>query len=363
MRRRLTRIGRAVLLSGVLSVACLAGCDRPATASPDLQALSAYLKQRADAGQFSGTVVVAEDGRPVLTVAHGMADRPRQVANTAATRYDIASMGKMFTSVAIAQLVEQGKLSFTDTIGRYVSGFRPEIADTVTIHQLLTHTSGMGDEALARRPDRPTPPSTLAGQLAAIVKAPLRFQPGSQHSYSNDGFIVLGAIIERVTGQSYADYVSEHVFKPAGMTDTVVALYKPTDVPNMAHPSAPASGLRDDGDAERVGNPSGGGYSTAADMIAFATALTGNKLLSPALTETVMTGKVATNRRPGDKYAYGFADFTVNGVRIVGHNGGAPGYEGQLDIYPTKGYAVIILTNQDEVAKPAIAKSQEILTR
>jgi CubicO group peptidase (beta-lactamase class C family) len=389
---------RAVLLGAALSMApaVLTGCGRsgetsgvptsPAgSAPPDLPAFNGYLKQQADAGRFAGTVMVAKDGQPVLTAAHGMADRRGHVANTAATRYDIASMGKMFTAVAIAQLVERTQLSFTDTIGRYVAGFPPEIAGNVTIHQLLTHTSGMGDEALARRPDRPTPPSTLAGQLAMIIKAPLAFQPGSQHAYSNDGFIVLGAIIERVTGRSYADHVHDHVFTPAGMTETMVAVYKPVDVPHMAHgymlvdrngqplagrpgadPAAATGELRDNGDLEQIANPSGGAYSTASDMIAFATALTGGKLLSRTLTDTVTSGKVATNRPgapPGDEYAYGFADFTINGVRIFGHNGGSPGYDGQLDIYPTRGHAVVILTNQDNAARPAIARSEDLLTR
>jgi CubicO group peptidase (beta-lactamase class C family) len=130
-----------------------------------------------------------------------MADRQRGLANTAQTRFPIASLGKMFTAVAIAQLVEQHKLAFTDTIGTYLSGFLPEVAGTVTIHQLLTHTSGMGDAALRRTPDRPQPPHTLAGQLERIIEQPLQFQPGSRFGYSNDGFIVLGAILERRTRQ------------------------------------------------------------------------------------------------------------------------------------------------------------------
>jgi CubicO group peptidase (beta-lactamase class C family) len=392
---------RSVLLGTAASMgaAVLAGCDRSgggtsgvATASPaggappDLPGFSGYLKQQAGAGRFAGTVMVAKDGRPALTAAYGMADRLGNVANTAATRYNVASMGKMFTAVAIAQLVERAHLSFTDTIDRYIAGFPPEVGGKVTIHHLLTHTSGMGDEALVRRPDRTTPPSTLAAQLAVIIKAPLAFQPGSQHAYSNDGFIVLGAVIERVTGRSYADHVHDHVFVPAGMTETRVAVYKPVDVPHMAHgymlvdrngqplagrpadadPTAAGGELRDNSDVEQIANPSGGAYSTATDMIAFATSLTGGKLLNRALTDTVTSGKVATNRRgapPGDMYAYGFADFAVNGVRVFGHNGGSPGYDGQLDIYPSRGYAVVILTNQDNAAKPAIARSEEVLTR
>jgi CubicO group peptidase (beta-lactamase class C family) len=224
--------------------------------------------------------------------------------------------------------------------------------------------------------------------MAEIVKEPLQFEPGSRYAYSNSGFIVLGAIIERITGESYAAYVYEHIFKPAGMNDTAVRVYRPSEVSDMAHgymlvgedgqPLPPAQRgpgqgsstqpgtLRDNGDMLQIGNPSGGAYSTVADILEFAQAVTGHKLLSPALTETVLAGKVDVKRPggpPEDRYAYGFDDQNIHGVRMVGHNGGTPGFEGQLDIYPGKGYAVIALTNQDAVLVPAMRRSEEILTR
>jgi CubicO group peptidase (beta-lactamase class C family) len=380
----------------LLVPAIIVGCggntappDRPAVSAgkplpaEDWRAYAEYLKQRAAAGEFSGAVLAVRNGKPLLQQGYGMADRQRGIANTAETKFEIASIGKMFTGVAIAQLVERGKLSFNDTIGKYVSGFPPEIAGRVTIHQLLTHTAGMGDAALMRRADRSEPPHTLAGLMERIVKEPLQFEPGSRFGYSNDGFIVLGAIIERVTGQDYADYIREHIFKPAGMTDTDIRVYKPSEIPGMAHgymlvgqdgqplppgpgqESAAQSATLRENDELRIGNPSGGAYSTVGDMLKFAQAVTRHKLLSPALTDTVLAGKVDTNRPgPGeDRYAYGFDDQTINGVRIVGHNGGSPGFEGQLDIYPDRGYIVVILTNQDQVLVPAMRRSEEMLTR
>jgi CubicO group peptidase (beta-lactamase class C family) len=349
----------------------------------DWRAFAEYLRQRAAAGAFSGAVLAVRHGKSLLQQGYGMADRERRIAMTAQTKFPIASMGKMFTGVAIAQLVERGKLSFTDTIGTYVSGFPPEIAGTVTVHQLLTQTSGMGDAALMRRPDRPHPPHTLAGLLERIVKEPLQFEPGSRFGYSNDGFIVLGAVIERVTRRPYADYVREHVFEPAGMTATDIGVYRPSEIPGMARgymlvgqdgqalppgpgqgATAPSGTLRDN-DEVQIGNPSGGASSTVIDLLRFAQALTGHRLLGPALTETVLAGKVDTNRPgPGeDRYAYGFSDSRINGVRIVGHNGGSPGYEGQLDLYPDRGYVVVMLTNQDRVLPPALRRSQGLLTR
>ena len=354
----------------------------PASAR-DWQRYADYLGKSAAAGRFSGAVLVAKNWKPLLNKAYGKADRKRGIANTPQTKFCIASMGKMFTGVAIAQLVEQGKLSFKDTIGKYLSGFPADIADRITIDELLTHTSGLDDVALRRTPDH-KPATTLAGQMAEIVKEPLQSEPGSQTSYSNDGFIVLGAIIERVSGQSYADYIRDHVFKPAGMTHTAIRNYRPSTIPNMAHayvlvgkngqpvprrrgpgPSAQPTTLREN-DELRIANPSGGAYSTVGDLLAFAKALISHKLLSPSLTTTVLAGKIDTHR-PGaqgeDKNAYGFGDRKINGARIVGHNGGSPGFEAQLDVYPDKGYTVVILTNQDDVLAPAIRASEDILTR
>jgi CubicO group peptidase (beta-lactamase class C family) len=389
--RRRTFLGGILLLPTVIAAcggegpasgAAAGSAERPLPAE-DWQAFADELAQRAAAGAFSGAVLVANDGQLLLQQGYGMADRKRGVANTAQTRFPIASLGKMFTAVAIAQLVEQDELSFTDPIGKYALGFPPEIADKVTIHHLLTQTSGMGDAALRRRPDRPQPPRTLAGLLARIVTAPLRFRPGSRFGYSNDGFIVLGAILERLTRQRYADHVREHIFQPAGMTASDIGVYKPSQVPGMAHgyvlvdregrpvrpgsgqgSTAPSGSLRDN-DEVQVGNPSGGGWSTVGDLLKFAQALTRHRLLGPTLTDAVLAGKVDTNR-PGageDKYGYGFSDQRINGVRIVGHNGGTPGYEAQLDVYPGRGDVVVMLTNQDQVLTPVIQRSQQILTR
>jgi hypothetical protein len=167
------------------------------------------------------------------------------------------------------------------------------------------------------------------------------------------------------------------------MTATGIGVYEPSQIPGMARgyvlvgqdgqPVSPGpgqdstagSGTLRESDEVQVGNPSGGGYSTVGDLHRFARALMGHRLLSPALTDTVLTGKVDSDR-PGagqDRYAYGFADSRVNGVQGVGHNGGSPGYEGQLDLYPDRAELVVMLTNQDQVLAPALQRSRQLLTR
>jgi CubicO group peptidase (beta-lactamase class C family) len=231
----------------------------------------------------------------------------------------------------------------------------------------LTHTGGLGDVALARQPGH-TPPTTLSGQMAEIMRAPLQYTPGTQHVYSNDGYIVLGAIIEEVSGQSYVDYIHEHIFKPANMAHTAILSYRPSEVPGMARGYTKGTGQSGwaENDELEIANPSGGAYSTAGDLYNFARALLNHKLLSKEYTDIVTTGKVDTHR-PGpassDKYGYGFNERVINGVRIIGHNGGNPGYEAQLDLYPDKGYIVILLANQGRALLPTIQKAEAVLTK
>jgi CubicO group peptidase (beta-lactamase class C family) len=327
------------------------------------RAFGAWLRQRAAAGQFSGVVLAAKDGTPVLDAGYGMADREEGIADTPQTKFCVASIGKLFTAVAIAQLAEQRKLSFGDTIGKFLTGFPPSVGGHVTVAELLDMTSGLGDVALASA----NPPATLAGMMKLIRREHLQSSPGSRFLYSNDGYIVLGAVIHSVTGQSYDSYVREHILDPAGMSHTSLSVYTPARVPGMAHGYALAgTTLRDYSATPQIANPSGGAYSTAGDLLKFARALTGHKLLSATMTATVLTPRVNSPQPGGppvDKYTYGFAYQAINGVTFVGHNGGTPGYEGQLDIYPKTGYAVVALTNQDETLTPAIQRSEAILTR
>lgn len=340
----------------------------------DWRAFHAYLKELAAAGKFSGAVLVAKNGRPVLNNAYGMADKAGNEINTLQTRFCIGSMGKMITGVAVAQLVQRGKVSFQDTIGTYVKGFPNEIADTVTVHHLLTHTSGMGEV-----PGNDHAQTDVDVLMKEIVKQPLTSEPGTKMQYSNAGYIVLGAIIEQVGKHDYADYVRKHILTPARMHDTFLGPWTPAKVKRMAHPYAlfdtngqwvgmptmdgttPEGELRDLGDQPDGASPAGGAISTVGDMLKFAQALQGHRLLNAKLTRTVMEGKVQGLNKDS-KYAYGFSDELRNGVRVVGHNGGIPGYWSELDMLPTKGYTIVILTNQDLALFEPLRKARTLIT-
>lgn len=334
-----------------------------AAAAPETwRALAAWLKAEATASQFSGAVLVAHQGGPVLDAGYGFADRATRTANTPGTRFCIASIGKLFTAVAIGQLAEQGRLAFDAPVGDYLTGLPAAIADHVTIAELLDMTAGLGNSVLGRS----HPPRTLPGMVALIARERPQFTPGAKFSYSNDDYILLGAVVQRLSGESYTDYLRRHIFDPAGMADTGYAVYVPARVPGMAHGYAQTgSELTDISDQPQIANPSGGAYSTTGDLLKFARALAGHKLLTPAMTATILTPRVDSPQPGGpavDEYTYGFAYQRINGVTVVGHNGGTPGYEGQVDIYPSTGYVAIVLANQDNTMIPAIQRTEALLT-
>ena len=182
-----------------------------------ISAAKKNVEQEVAADRFAGAVLMAKDGKPVFAEAYGLADREHKIANTLKTRFRIGSMNKMFTAVSILQLVQAGKLELTDPVGKYLTDYpNKDIATKVTIHQLLTHTGGTGDffgpEFDAHRLEL----KTLQDYVTLYGNRPPKFEPGSKWEYSNYGFLMLGVIVEKVSGQSYYDYVREHVLQTGG---------------------------------------------------------------------------------------------------------------------------------------------------
>ena len=169
--------------------------------------------------QFSGAAMIAKDGKPIWQKAYGMQDREQKTPADLETSFRLGSMNKMFTAIAIAQLVEAGKLRFTDKLIDVLPDYpNKENARQITVHHLLTHTSGLGDIFGPKFFATKDSLRDLADYLPLFVEQPLRFTPGAKWSYSNAGFITLGLIIEKLSGQSYYDYVQQHIYAPAGMT-------------------------------------------------------------------------------------------------------------------------------------------------
>jgi len=305
--------------------------------------------------RFAGTVLIAKDGKPVFAEAYGLADREHKTPNTLKTRFRIGSMNKMFTAVSTLQLVQAGKLSLTEPIGKYLPDYpNKDVATKVTIHQLLTHTGGTGDFFGPEFDKHRLELRTLQDYVKLYGSRAPEFEPGSKWEYSNYGFLLLGVIIEKVSGQSYYDYVHDHVYAPAGMTATAS---DPEDQPvsdrSVGYTKMDSTEWKPNTDTlPWRGTSAGGGYSTVEDLLKFASALLANKLLDAHYTELLTTGKPGT---PDNSYAYGFADHKINGTRCFGHGGGAPGMNGQLEICPANGYVVAVLANLDPPAAGRVA--------
>ena len=248
-------------------------------------------------------------------------------------------------------------MKFTDTLGQHLRDYpNKDLAAKVTIHHLLTHTGGTGDIFGPEFRDKRLQLRELKDYVDLYGKRGLEFAPGSRWAYSNYGFLLLGVVVERVSGQSYYDYVREHIFKPAAMTRTD-SLPESEDVlgRSIGYTRMGSDGWRPNTDTlPWRATSAGGGYSTVEDLARFAQALLTHKLLDAEHTALVTTGKVDT-ARGGSKYAYGFGDQTADGVRWFGHGGGAPGMNGDLRIFPVSGYVLAVLANLDPPAASRLA--------
>ncbi|MGD8536887.1 MAG: serine hydrolase domain-containing protein [Candidatus Aminicenantes bacterium] len=318
--------------------------------------LHKMISAKAENNEFAGVVLIARDGRPLFHRAYGYASKRFKVQNRLDTKFNLGSINKSFTAVAVTQLAEQGKLSLDDPIGKYLDIFPPEIAGKVTIRHLLNMRSGWGDfwgnETYLARFSRLR---TVSDYMEFIKDMPLDFEPGTNFQHSNTGFDVAGAIIEAVTGQDYFDYVKKNIFVSAGMANSD-SYHKDGPVENLAvgytnmnRNDAEGTGYRWDNTYMMPprGTPAGGGYSTAEDLLKYSQALRNHQLLSKPFNDFLFN---RFNGKPGDPY------IPKGMYRMVG---GAPGINAYLGIDFVTGFTFIILSNYDHPA--AVNLAQEII--
>jgi D-alanyl-D-alanine carboxypeptidase len=326
------------------------------TEAEAIAAIKAEIDHRVADDRFAGAVIVAKRGTPVFAQAYGLADREHKIPNTLDTKFRIGSMNKMFTATAIVQLVQDGKLELATTLGKIRPTYpNANVASNVTVQHLLTHTGATGDIFGPEFDKHRLELKTHDDYLNLYGARDLDGEPGARWNYSNYGFVLLGAIIETITKQTYYDWVDAHVFRPSGMS---ASGSPPEDQPDPARaigymrelPTAPWKPNTDT--LPYRGTSAGGGLSTVGDLLRFANALQEHKLLDEAHTKLLTTGKIATPN--GAKYAFGFSDETEDGVRCVGHGGGAPGMNGALEICDS-GYTIAVLANLDPPAADRIA--------
>lgn len=283
------------------------------TFNASVESIRDYLTKRDNENGFNGTILIAEDKKVLLSKGYGFENDKERIANRPETKYGMASISKMFAAVSIMELKETQQLKLDQTIGRILPDYpNKEARDNITIEQLLSHTSGLGDFFTKEYFDRPeNSVESLDDYLPFFVNDSLSFQPGSQFGYSNAGFVVLGLIIEKISNKSYTEHIKETILEPVGMLDT-----------------------------EDVDSPAGGGKTTASDLHKFVLALKGGRLVSK---ESLGSMKID---HYDNGYGYGLTLNEVNGTRIYGHSGGAPGVSGEVEIVENSPLIIISLSNR-----------------
>ncbi len=319
-----------------------------------LDALAARLKA---ADKFSGMLLVRKADADLYRKAWGLADRAAGTPVTPDTRFYFASQGKMFTAVAVLQLIEAGKMSFDDTVGKFLPDYpNADIARKVTVRELLTHRGGTGDIDLLQPQfaENRAKVRSIAGIVALNGARAPDFEPGTKMDYSNYGFVLLGAMVEKASGEDYYDYIDSHVFRPAGMNSTSYPLRAETRGIATAYTMRSDKGyvvMDASADGAKLvnaidllpwrGTPAGGGVSTADDEARFAAALNDGRLISPA-----MLAQATSNQSEG-WYGYGFIVTGSKDHPFWGHGGGSMGNSLVLDYYPTTGTTFVCMSNRD----------------
>jgi len=290
-----------------------------------------YLDALVKRDLFSGTVLLTKGEKTLFSESYGMANKDFGIPNAADTKFNIGSINKIFTQVALMQLRDEGKLDFSKTLRTYLPDYPSDIADRITLRQMMMHQSGLGDffgpsyAAMQKEKLR-----KLSDYLPLFVEKPLEFEPGTGNRYSNAGYIVLGLVIEKVSGLAYEDYVRTKIFAPLGMNDTG-AYESDAIVPKRA-----TNYTRDDDGTLRTniylrpgrGSSAGGGYSTVGDLLRFTR--DARKVLS----------------------AESF-DRLIGANPMVGWAGGSPGVNGVIEM--SGGYTLIVLANYDPPAAEEVA--------
>lgn len=310
----------------------------------------AVVQAYVDKDQFSGTVMVAKDGKPVFREGFSLANRELNAPNTGDTVFRLGSITKQFTAVSILQLAEAGKLNIEDPISKYYTN-APAAWSKVTLRHLLSHRSGIGDyTGLPNFFEKLAVEDRTPEQIIDMTRdAPLAFEPGSKFSYNNSGYVVLGYVIEKVSGETYADYVSNHIFKPLGMKHSGYEVITEI-VPNRAAGYSVANGQWTNATYIAMTLPYAAGslYSTVDDLLIWEDALFSNKVISAASLKAMTTDQ-------GDKYAFGLLIDDLGGHKNIWHNGGINGFSTHMNRFVDDGVTVVVLSNLESGRSGRIA--------
>jgi CubicO group peptidase (beta-lactamase class C family) len=311
-----------------------------------------------DLGMFSGTVLVAKNGNVIYAEAFGEANKDHHLLNKLETRFNTGSIGKTITAVAVMQLVQDGKLRLSDTLGKFYPECPFAKKDTITIYHLLTHTSGLGDylehgDYLSKKATY----RSIGDALPLIFDQKPSFPPGEKFKYSNSGFYLLGGIVQKASGMPYREYIRERIFKPSGMTESDLA-------PEDEVLENRAIGYSQNFDGTFTANiltvptpcPAGGLRCSAKDLLKFDRALREEVLLSESVKQVMFTPSAISPTK-----ACGWEAKDFFGERFNGHSGGADGVEAYFYRFLDSGYTVIVLSNYHNGAEELTSNIMNLL--
>jgi len=329
-----------------------------ATEADALAALDAFAARLTQKDEFSGVIVIRQDGHDLYAKAFGHADADETVPNTFDTRFFVASSGKMFTAVAIHQLIEKGRVGLDDPVGKFLPDYpNRDIATKVTVRMLLSHTGGTGDMGILQNDEGANRAKvhSIADILALNGPRGPDFPPGTKWDYSNYGYVLLGAIVEKASGEDYYAYIQRHIFDPAGMTRTGYPLL--ADRQGIAVPMWPKDGkLVSAMDMwPWRGGPAGGGVSTVGDEAKFIAALNDGKLISPKSLAFATHAPGGFGFKEGNGFGFGFIESGANGLKYWGHGGGAHGDSVVVSYYPQTHVTFVCLANREPPACDRLA--------
>jgi CubicO group peptidase (beta-lactamase class C family) len=321
--------------------------DGACGAQVSAERLQQVVEPYVDAQVFMGSVLVAQNGKALLNTGYGWADLEWQIPNSPTTRFQIASVTKQFTAASILLLEDRGKLKTDDLVKKYLPD-APASWDKITIYNLLTMTSGIAGDAAKYEPG---PPDRLV-----FLDKPLQFQPGEKWDYSNLGYDVLGYLLEKVSGQTYADFLRENIFKPLAMNDSGYDS-NVTIIPHRASGYWPgADGIEN---AERTNLSgafaAGAIYSSTEDLLRWEDGLFDGKVLTPASLRKMTTPFKQTIFKTG--YACALYVSRVSGHLVIDYDGNGIGFNAQLAYYPEEKLAVIVLANLNGIVTGKINKA------
>ena len=351
------------------------GTLRPLATDELCSKIEAFMAKLVAADAFSGVLLVTKGDQRVFLGVYGQASKAYDARNREDTRFNIASVGKTFTATSVMQLVESGKLSLDDPVGKFLPDYpNADVRNRVTVCHLLTHTSGLGDYHGPKYILKQTALRKPLDYLPLIQDSMLEFEPGARMRYSNAGYLLLGIIIEKTSAEDYYDYVRRHIFEPAGMIDTGF-FEADMDTPNLATGYTNFLDLGEDYQEFHLGvrrntefaikgNSQGGAFTTAEDLLRFSAAFRAAQLVSGKAVELMTTPKYFFRKYSSEDiwYGFGFELENIDGKRVIGHGGGDLGISSGVRWYPDSGdYTVVVLSNYDRGGIIAIDRVQELI--